>query len=145
MKDNCCRHKLLLSHDCVKCIKYKDSFRLKRSLLNEQLKLSVSIEVKCIHGNDSSKCEKCLILKDSVKMLCIHGRNDVSKCEKCSILKDSDKMLCIHGRTHNTCGNCIRRKNEKMKRKMINSNRKMVFIMVKQIINILSKERNKVK
>jgi hypothetical protein len=56
-------------------------------------------------------------------MLCIHGRNDVSKCEKCSILKDSDKMLCIHGRTHNTCGNCIRRKNEKMKRKMINSNR----------------------
>ena len=94
MKDNCCRHKLTLSHDCVKCIKYKDSFRLKRSLLNKQLKLSVSIEVKCIHGNDSSKCEKC------------------------SILKDSDKMLCIHGRIHNTCGNCIRRKNEKMKRKM---------------------------
>jgi len=94
MKDNCCRHKLRLSHDCVKCINYKDSFRLKRSLLNEQLKLSVSIEVKCIHGNDSSKCEKC------------------------SILKDSDKMLCIHGRIHNTCGNCIRRNNEKMKRKM---------------------------
>ena len=32
--------------------------------MNEQLKLSVSIEVKCIHGNDSSKCEKCSILKD---------------------------------------------------------------------------------
>jgi len=90
MKDKCCRHKRPLSHDCVKCMKYKDSFRLKRSnfMLNEQLKL------KCIHGNDSSKCEKC------------------------SILKDSDKLLCIHGRIHNTCGNCIRRKNEKMKRKM---------------------------
>ena len=91
MKDKCCRHKRLLSHDCVKCIKYKDSKQLKQSLLNDQLKRSMLIEVKCIHGNDSSKCEKC------------------------SILKDSDKMLCIHGRIHNTCGNCIRRKNEKMK------------------------------
>jgi len=78
-------------------MKYKDSFRLKRSnfMLNEQLKL------KCIHGNDSSKCEKC------------------------SILKDSDKMLCIHGRIHNTCGTCIRRTNEKMKRKVTTSNSNM--------------------
>ena len=77
MKDNCCRHKLTLSHDCVKCIKYKDSKQLKRSVLNEQLKLSMLIEVKCIHGNDdSSKCEKCSI---SDKMLCIHGNS--SKCE----------------------------------------------------------------
>ena len=52
MKDKCCRHKRLLSHDCVKCIKYKDS---------NQLKLSMLIEVKCIHGNDCSKCEKCSI------------------------------------------------------------------------------------
>ena len=74
MKDNHCRHKRLLSHECVKCIKYKDSKRLKRSIL---------IVVKCIHGNDSCKCEKCSILKDSVN------------------------MLCIHGRIHNTCGNCI--------------------------------------
>ena len=53
------------------------------------------IEVKCIHGNDSSKCEKCSI-QDSDKMLCIHGNDDSSKCEKCSI-QESDKMLCIHG------------------------------------------------
>ena len=59
MKDKCCRHKRLLSHDCVKCIKYKDS-------------------------NDSSKCEKCSI-QDSDKMLCIHGNDDSSKFEKCSI------------------------------------------------------------
>ena len=72
MKDKCCRHKRLLSHDCVKCIKCK---RLKRSLLNEQL-------------------------------------------------KQSNQMLCIHGRRHNTCGDCIRRTNEKMKRKVtkLNSN-----------------------
>ena len=64
MKGKCCRHKRLLSHDCVKC---KDSQQLKRSLLNEQLKLSMLIEVKCIHGNDdSSKCEKCSI-QDVVK------------------------------------------------------------------------------
>ena len=73
MKDKYCRHKRLLSHGCVKCIKYKDSKRLKQSML---------IEVKCIHGNDndSSKCEKCYI-QDSDKMLCIHGNS--SKCEKC--------------------------------------------------------------
>ena len=52
------------------------------------------------------------MLNEQLKLKCIHG-NDSSKCEKCSILKDSDKMLCIHGRIHNTCGNCIRRKNEK--------------------------------
>ena len=132
MKDKCCRHKLPLSHDCVKCIKYKDSFRLKRSLLNEQLKLSILKEVKCIHGNDSSKCEKCS-MQDSDKMLCIHGNDDSSKCEKCLRQKNNvfakennkkinDEMLCIHGRSHNTCGNCIRRKNEKMKRKVTKSN-----------------------
>ena len=43
MNDKCCRHKRLLSHDCVKCIKYKDSQQLKRSLLNEQLKRSMLI------------------------------------------------------------------------------------------------------
>ena len=84
MKDNCCRHKQLLSHDCVKCIKYKDSKQLKLSMLIDQLKLSMLIEVKCIHGNDCSKCEKCSI-QDSDKMLCIHGNDDSSKCEKCSI------------------------------------------------------------
>ena len=84
IEDKCCRHKRLLSHDCVKCIKYKDSKQLKRSLLNDELKLRLLIEVKCIHGNDSSKCEKCSI-QDSDKMLCIHGNDDSSKCEKCSI------------------------------------------------------------
>ncbi len=104
MKVKCCRHKRPLSHDCVKCIKYKDNFRLKRSnfMLNEQLKL------KCIHGHDSSKCEKC------------------------SILKDSDKMLCIHGRIHNTCGTCIRRTNEKMKRKITTSNSNMKLYNVQK-------------
>ena len=55
-----------------------------RSLLNDQLKLSMLIKVKCIHGNDCSKCEKCSI-QDSDKMLCIHRNDDSSKCEKCSI------------------------------------------------------------
>ena len=45
MKDKCCRHKRLLSHDCVKCIKYKDSKQLKLSMLMDQLKLSMLIEV----------------------------------------------------------------------------------------------------
>jgi len=138
MKDNCCRHKLPLSHDCVKCIKYKYSFGLKRSLLNEQLKLSILIEVKCIHGNDSSKCEKCLI-QNSDKMLCIHGNS--SKCEKCLLLKNNgivkennikkinDEMLCIHGRILNTCGTCIRRTNEKMKRKLSTSNSNINYLM----------------
>ena len=99
MKDKCCRHKRLLSHDCVKCIKYKDSQQLKRSLLNDQLKLNMLIEVKCIHAND----EKCSI-QDSDKMLCIHGNS--SKCEKCLRQKNNvfakennnkkinDEMLC---------------------------------------------------
>jgi len=34
-----------------------------------------------------------------------------------------DQILCIHGRRHNTCGNCIRKTNEKMKRKLTKSNR----------------------
>ena len=143
MKDKCCRHKRLLSHDCVKCIKYKGSKQLKRSLLNEQLKLSILIEVKCIHGNDSNKCEKCLI-QDSDKMLCIHGNS--SKCEKCLRLKNNgiakennmkkinDEMLCIHGRILNTCGTCIRRTNEKMKRKVTisNSNIKLSNVQMKR-------------
>ena len=86
MKDKCCRHKWLLSHDCVRCINYKDSKQLKRSLLNDELKLRLLIEVKCIHGNDSSKCEKCSI-QDSDKMLCIHGNS--SKSEKCLRLKNN--------------------------------------------------------
>ena len=61
------------------------------------------------------------MLNEQLKLKCIHG-NDSSKCEKFSILKDRDKMLCIHGRIHNTCGTCIRRTNEKMKRKVTTSN-----------------------
>jgi hypothetical protein len=67
------------------------------------------IEAKCIHGNDSSKCEKCLRQKNNV-------------FAKENNKKINDEMLCIHGRSHNTCGNCIRRKNEKMKRKVTKSN-----------------------
>ena len=53
MIDKCCRHSRLLSHVCVKCGKYRDNERLKRSFIKETN--------KCIHGNDSSLCEKCLI------------------------------------------------------------------------------------
>ena len=42
--------------------------RLIFSLLNDQLKLSMLIEVKCIHGNDSSKCEKELQM-DELRVL----------------------------------------------------------------------------
>ena len=47
MEDKCYRHKRLLSHECVKCMKYRDNFRLKQSLLNEQLKL-ISLIYKLI-------------------------------------------------------------------------------------------------
>ena len=112
MKDKYCRHKRPLSHDCVKCIKYKDSQRLKRSLSNEQLKLSMIKEAnECTHGNYSSKCGKCPIIQNSDKILCIHGICS-STCEKClrqknnvfaiekNIEKINDEMLCIHGRIH---------------------------------------------
>jgi hypothetical protein len=40
------------------------------------------------------------------------------------MLNEQLKLLCIHGSRHNTCGNCIRKTNEKMKRKVtkLNSN-----------------------
>jgi hypothetical protein len=75
-------------------------------MLNEQLKL----KLKCIHGNDSSKCEKCLRQKNNV-----FAKDNNNK-------KITDEILCIHGRRHYTCGTCIRMKNEKMKRKIIKSN-----------------------
>ena len=57
MKDKYCRHNRLLSHICVKCMKYRDNERLKRSSLHEQLKLcKLKEEIECIHGNDSSLC-----------------------------------------------------------------------------------------
>ena len=97
MKGKCCRHKRFLSHDCVKCIKYKDSKQLKRSVLNEQLKLSMLIEVICIHGNDSSKCEKCSILKDTDKVLCIHGicSSTRNKCllQKNKVFAEENKII----------------------------------------------------
>ena len=63
----------------------------------------------CIHGN-SSKCEKFLRQKNNV-----FAKENNNK-------KINDEMLCIYGRRHYTCGNCIRRKNEKMKRKVTISN-----------------------
>ena len=64
MIDKCCRHSRLLSHVCVKCVKYRDNERLKRSFIKETN--------KCIHGNDSSLCEKCLI-QNKDQILCVHG------------------------------------------------------------------------
>ena len=62
MKDKCCRYSRLLSYVCVKCMNYRDNERLKRSSLNEQLKLSMlKEEIECIHGNESTLCATCSI------------------------------------------------------------------------------------
>jgi hypothetical protein len=37
-------------------------------------------------------------------------------CGKC-LIQNKDQILCIHGRRYNTCGNCIRKRNEKMNRR----------------------------
>ena len=41
MKDKCYRHERSLSHYSVKCMNDRDTKRLKRCLLNEQIKLSM--------------------------------------------------------------------------------------------------------
>ena len=85
MKDKCCRHE---THYRVKCK------RLKRSLLNEQIKLSMTKEVnECTHGNYSSKCEKCPIIQNSDKLLCVHGICS-STCEKC--LRQKNNVIIYH-------------------------------------------------
>ena len=64
MKDKCCRHERSPSHYSVKCMNDRDTKRLKRSLLNEQIKLSMLKELnECIYGNFSSKCKKCPIIQ----------------------------------------------------------------------------------
>ena len=62
MRDKCCRHSRISSHVCVKCMKYRDNKKLKRIVLNEELKLNMlKEENQCCHGNCSSKCQKCRI------------------------------------------------------------------------------------
>ena len=75
-------------------MKYRDNKQLKRSFIKETN--------KCIHGNDSSLCAKCL-------------------------MQNKDEILCIHGRRHNTCGTCIRKINEKMNRKASKSSNNIKF------------------
>ena len=132
MIDKCCRHSRRPSHVYVKCMKYRDNKQLKRSLIKETNKY--------IHGNDSILCAKCSIQKETNK--CIHG-NDSKLFAKCSI-QNRDQILCINGWRHNTCGNCIRKTNEKMNRKVtksssnIKSSRKVTNRIVLWIIAIIS-------
>jgi hypothetical protein len=91
MKDKCCRDERSLSHYSVKCMNDRDT---KRSLLNEQIKLRMLKEAnECTYGNFSSKCEKCPIIQNSDKLLCIHGICS-STCEKC--LRQKNNVIIYH-------------------------------------------------